>query len=350
MNRNRALLMYALIIVLVAIPLSTLFARPREQTTGLVAAYAFEEADGGSILDTSGNNHNGTLLGGAKHSELGVFGNALLLRGGNYSDSVTIPDSSSLDLSNTMTIEAWVYPTMQQDWQTVILKESEVGLRYGLYANSDTNTPVAATEVSGYGYIETRNSYPLPHHKWTYLAATYDATTLTLYINGYLVSSTMHSGGIDTSSEPLRIGGNDIWGEYFAGLIDNIRIYNRALSIAEIKTDMHTPIGGSIVTPTPTLPPYPVPSQSQPQLQSNGFQEPYAYLPLIMGNARTPADAYYVLPNWDEPVTYQGITGSRAYVEGFFANINTPIFDGSEPMTQLILALGAGRSCMGQSH
>ena len=54
------------------------------------------------------------------------------------------------------------------------------------------------------------------------------------------------TGSLLTSGNPLRIGGNTIWGEYFDGLIDEVRIYNRALSLGEIQTDMSTPIG-----PTP---------------------------------------------------------------------------------------------------
>jgi hypothetical protein len=44
------------------------------------------------------------------------------------------------------------------------------------------------------------------------------------------------------SSNPLRVGGNAVWGEYFAGVIDEVRIYNRALSQAEVQADMTTPV------------------------------------------------------------------------------------------------------------
>ena len=63
-------------------------------------------------------------------------------------------------------------------------------------------------------------------------------TTLRLYVNGALAVSTSVAGPLATSSGPLRIGGNSIWPEWFSGLIDEIRIYNRALSQLEIQTDM----------------------------------------------------------------------------------------------------------------
>ena len=50
-------------------------------------------------------------------------------------------------------------------------------------------------------------------------------------------------GSIATSTGALRIGGNTIWPEWFAGLIDEVRIYNRALSTTEIQADMNTRVG-----------------------------------------------------------------------------------------------------------
>jgi hypothetical protein len=64
-----------------------------------------------------------------------------------------------------------------------------------------------------------------------------------LYVNGVQVSSAAASGAIATSTRVLGIGGDPIYGQYFAGRIDEVRIYNAALSAAQIQTDMTTPIG-----------------------------------------------------------------------------------------------------------
>jgi hypothetical protein len=74
-----------------------------------------------------------------------------------------------------------------------------------------------------------------------HLAATYDGTTQRLYVNGVQVSSRAQTGAILVTGSPLRIGGNS-FAEYFRGIIDEVRIYNRALSAAEIQADMNTPI------------------------------------------------------------------------------------------------------------
>jgi hypothetical protein len=81
---------------------------------------------------------------------------------------------------------------------------------------------------------------------WTHLAVTYDRAQLRIYVNGDLVDSLAATHNMVISNRPLRIGGNAIWGgEYFPGLIDEVRIYNRALSEAEIESDMNAPIGGA---------------------------------------------------------------------------------------------------------
>jgi hypothetical protein len=63
-----------------------------------------------------------------------------------------------------------------------------------------------------------------------------------LYVNGVQVASRAQTGAIATSTNPLQIGGDSFYGQYFAGRIDEVRIYNRALSVAEIQTDMNTPL------------------------------------------------------------------------------------------------------------
>jgi hypothetical protein len=71
---------------------------------------------------------------------------------------------------------------------------------------------------------------------------TYDGANLRFYLNGTLVAIQAITGAMVTSANGLSLGGNTVWNEYFAGRIDDIRIYNRALSAAEIATDRDTPV------------------------------------------------------------------------------------------------------------
>src|SRR5207237_588209 len=160
----------------------------------------------------------------------GRFGGALNYNG--ISDWVTINDSDSLDVSTAMTLEAWVYPTATTGtWATILLKEAPPGGNLAYHLQSDpSNRPISfiTTDVSGLQGVTGPD--PLLRNTWTYLAATYDGTALLLYVNGALVATQPMTGNIIPSIGPLRFGGNSIWGEYFAGAIDNLRIYNRALS------------------------------------------------------------------------------------------------------------------------
>jgi hypothetical protein len=81
-----------------------------------------------------------------------------------------------------------------------------------------------------------------PVNTWTHVALTYDGSALRLYVNGTQAARRAAGGTIQTTTNPLWIGGNQPYGEYFNGLIDEVRVYNRALSQADTQTDMNAPI------------------------------------------------------------------------------------------------------------
>ncbi|MCG5220399.1 LamG domain-containing protein, partial [Streptosporangium sp. KLBMP 9127] len=64
-----------------------------------------------------------------------------------------------------------------------------------------------------------------------------------LFVNGVQVAQQAASGPIRVDEGVLRIGGNSVWGEHFDGLIDEVRVYDRALTAAQIQTDMNAPVG-----------------------------------------------------------------------------------------------------------
>ena len=109
---------------------------------------------------------------------------------------------------------------------------------YYLEADSTSAKPAtrgaSASPLFGPGKLTTNT--------WTHLAATYDGATVRLYVNGAQVSSRAQTGQIAISTNPLQIGGDSIYGQYFPGNIDEVRVYNRALSTAEIQHDMDSPV------------------------------------------------------------------------------------------------------------
>jgi hypothetical protein len=211
--------------------------------SGLVAAYGFEEGTGSAAGDASGLGHVGTISG-ATWVTAGKYGRALSFNG--TSSLVTVNDTAALHLSTAMTLEAWVRPSASASWRSVLLKERSSGLAYGLYASNTSSRPAGFIRVGA--DVDATGPTAIARNAWTHLSASYDGSAFKLYVNGIQVASRAVSGSIATSTNPLRLGGNTIWGEYFAGVIDEVRVYNRALSPAEIQRDMNTPVGASVQT------------------------------------------------------------------------------------------------------
>ena len=201
-------------------------------TTGLVAAYGFDEGSGTTVTDASGNGNTGTITN-ATWAATGKYGKALQFNGTNA--LVTIPDAASLHLSTGMTLEAWVNPsTVNAAWRDVIYKGND---NFYLEATSTNASKPDAGMIAGGSYADAFGTAALTANTWSYLTETYDGSTLRLYVNGTQVASTAHTGAIATSTNPLQIGGDSIYGQYFAGLIDEVRVYNVALTAAQIQTD-----------------------------------------------------------------------------------------------------------------
>ncbi|HET8606476.1 MAG TPA: LamG-like jellyroll fold domain-containing protein, partial [Gaiellaceae bacterium] len=219
--------------------------RPAAAGNGLVAAYSFDAGAGSTVADASGNGNTGTIAN-AVWSSAGHSGNALSFNGSNA--WVTVPGTTALQLTKAFTLEAWVKPTAENGaWRAAVIKEDpgRNELDYGLYASTDTGPPSGHVLVGSPPDSYLRGTTTPPLGTWTHLAASYDGSTLRVYQNGALQAQKAVSGAIDTSTGPLRIGGDNVWGEWFAGLIDDVRVYNRALTTTQIQTDMTTPVGGS---------------------------------------------------------------------------------------------------------
>ncbi len=221
---------------------------PPPPPAGLVAAYGFDEGGGTTVADASGTGNAGAVSG-ASWTSAGKNAGALSFDG--IDDQVTVADSASLDLTTGMTASAWVYPTVtDSSFRTVLAKETGGSMAYGIYASgSHTNNPPG-------GYVHTsqlygqRSTSALPVNTWTHLATTYDGTNLRFYVNGQLAGSRVISGGMLTSTNPLRIGNNAVWsGEAFAGRIDDVRVYDRALSATEIAADRDAAVAPAAPSP-----------------------------------------------------------------------------------------------------
>lgn len=192
------------------------------------------------VGDKAGGGNNGTLIG-ATWTTSGKFGSALTFNG--TSALVTVPNSASLQLTSGMTLEAWVYPTsVGTSWRDVIYKGDDM---YFLLAAS----PTSSRPETGGTFATLYGTGALTVNTWTHLAGTYDGVTVRLYVNGVQVASLAKTGTIATSTNPLQIGGDSTYGQYFQGRIDEVRIYSRALSASEVVADMNTAVSGAPAAP-----------------------------------------------------------------------------------------------------
>src|SRR5882724_9543448 len=252
----------------------------RAQVPGLVAAYAFNEGSGTTVADVSGNNNNGTISA-ATWTTAGKFGSALVFNG--TSAQVTVPNATSLQLTTGMTLEVWVFPTGSlAGWRAVLDKNVD---GYYLMASSDPNNRPAVGGTWTGGNQNTAAPTALALNAWTHLAATFDGATVRLYVNGVQVASQAQTSALAPTTGTLQIGG-DSYGEFFAGRIDEVRIYNRALSAAEIQTDMNTAVG------TP-----PAPDSTPPTAPT--------------GLTATAANASQINLSWTAATDNVGVTGYR---------------------------------------
>ncbi|MEV0289632.1 PQQ-dependent sugar dehydrogenase [Kribbella sp. NPDC050820] len=209
--------------------------------SGLVGAWGFNEGTGTNVGDSSGSGNHGTLSG-ATWSAAGKYGAALSFNGST--GNVTVPHSASLNLNSSFTFEAWVNPTALTAYQTVLIKELTGGCGYWLQTTGTT----IASGFNNNGCREHASSAPpIPLNQWSHLAAVFDdaANTYTLYLNGTAVLTESETTAPVPNTQALVFGQSactSCANERWRGLLDDIRIYNRPLTPAEIQTDMTTGI------------------------------------------------------------------------------------------------------------
>ncbi|MBM2845272.1 MAG: pyrrolo-quinoline quinone [Bacteroidetes bacterium] len=216
------------------------------QSPGLVAAFSFNEGTGTTVNDISGNGITGTISG-ATWTTQGKYGNALSFNGA--SSYVELGNPSLLQITGSMTWSAWVNAAANPPDDGQIIAKSDNNSGWQLKTSPDTgpHTFGVAVSASSSSHTQRYSTTVRSLNTWYHVAGVYNATTQTLdmYVNGVLNNGTL-SGTVPASQINSTVNvniGRRVGGYYFNGLIDEVRVYNRALTPPEIQTDMNTPIG-----------------------------------------------------------------------------------------------------------
>ena len=202
-------------------------AAERPAPAGLVAGYSFDDASAAAADASVKENHG--IANGATFTPGGRFGGAMAFAG---SGAVHILSSASLSLTNRFTLAAWVSPASAGSWRSILTKEVPGASAYALYAQDGNGRPAAYLRSAGTDYAVTGPGV-LPAGQWTHLAATYDGATFRLFVNGVQAGAAAVKAAATVSALPLRIGAS-ARGENFQGTLDEVRLYNRALTAAEV--------------------------------------------------------------------------------------------------------------------
>lgn len=200
---------------------------------GLIAYYPFN----GNVNDLSGNNNNGTIIGGVTPAE-DRFGNPNSAMQFNGVDGyIEVPNSASLQSpSNAITITGWLYIEAFSAIEAVGIVEKTNSDTYGQYGLSYQSW--GDDGLYFYHSNGTQGSYApvtLDFLRWYFVATTYDGTTAITYLDGVAIDSQSVSGPITADDNPLTIGlESPGQTEFLQGKLDDIRVYNRALTQEEI--------------------------------------------------------------------------------------------------------------------
>lgn len=258
----------------------------------LVACYPFN----GNANDQTSNANNPTSVNAALTTDR--FGNAnSAYYFDGIDDGIEIPKSSSIEPLNTISVCAWVYKESSSNaWTPIISKRYSIPDPYNSYSmdggagiSQKWMVNICKGTVGSQNSVLTKNTRP--YNVWDFLVLVYDGAKLKMFLNGDIEDSIALSGNIGYSSLGLFIGKNSVAGQFFKGKIDDVRIYNRALSPCDIKYLYNSCTG--IVSQANDLI---IPSKitacagSSVQLASNYISMSYAWTPANLLNDATIAN------------------------------------------------------------
>ena len=213
----------------------------------LIGYWPLDEGAGATVADVSGKGHHGFFAEGTPEWVEGKFGKALKFNGSN---KVEIPDHPDFHMEDAVSVALWAQPEGDQpDYAKLFCKNKTSEYPYAI--QYDTSQRVRPTVYASGRTDGTR----LPNFpgEWGHLCMTYDGSTLIMYKDGEEAGRTGASGKLQQNNLSLSIGGRlNYSGHDFVGIIDDVRLYNHALTAEEVQQIM--------IAVSPALASYPSPA------------------------------------------------------------------------------------------
>lgn len=205
-------------------------------TTGLVGWWRFDEGSGVSTEDRSGKGNAGDLTGHAPSWATGIRKGALSFNGSTY---VQVANSSSLAVIGDITITAWVNLVNYTTYNGIVGKTNgaiPASYDYYICQNGDGRGAgkIAFFRGNGAAWGEVDGTAVIPIGVWSFIAVTMSGTTVTHYLNGAANGSGTLSTTVGDGGGSLLIGSRADSATFMNGLMDDVRIYNRALTASDV--------------------------------------------------------------------------------------------------------------------
>ncbi len=206
---------------------------------GLVAQYKLE----GNVLDSSGNGHDGTLGGDPNFPAKYVagpagFGQGMLFDGTGGHQNVELGTFNPSAATGHLTVALWAkWDGPSDQWQGLIGKRDAWALDDMMW-HLEVNRDAGTIGFARYDSYPSSGGAKLPIGTWAHVAVTFDGTTARFYLNGVETGNGGFSFGLDKDAA-VHFGSDDPnGGNAFNGALDDVRLYDKALSAAEVKALM----------------------------------------------------------------------------------------------------------------
>ncbi|MDA1191191.1 MAG: LamG domain-containing protein [Candidatus Poribacteria bacterium] len=199
----------------------------------LVGLWSFDEGSGATAADRSGNGHNGAVNNGVW--AVGKYGGAIELNGTDA--NVQVPHGSGLSVGN-FSLLAWVnVPALTGNWQTIATQNTDGPIRnYGAFINNNGGV-IHYSFTSKNAWQSFDAATGIVDGTWHHIAAIYDGAMFRLYIDGEVDAETANTNAPDNASTVVTIG-SWVGGGYLKGRLDEVALYNHALTAAELANAM----------------------------------------------------------------------------------------------------------------